>query len=272
MKAALRRRPVEHLHGAWRLTSRVGLHEVAIVVVSFLVYFLIRGAVVGRADEAIGRARDLISMERSLGLYVELDFQSWIAGHYWAIKAVNWVYFWGHMPLIIIAAVWLYTTHRREYLLTRNAFLVSGAIGVLLYAFFPVAPPRLIPGAGFIDTMAIYDKVGYNAQETAAFVNPYAALPSLHFGWALLLGVLVAHAGRRPAFWVLAVAWPAAMLLSIVMTGNHFIIDAAAGGAVSFAGLGIALGYERWRPKVVARARAVISRPAPSPDRNRQGV
>ena len=240
----------EHAVRLWRFTDRIGLHELVVVVVAFLVYFLIRGAVVGREGEAIARGLDLIELERRMGIYWELQMQSWILDHYWLIKTMNWVYFWGHMPLVIVFAVWLYFWHRRFYRLVRNAFLASGAIAVVIYALFPVAPPRLIPFAGYVDTMAVFDRVGYQAQEVSMFVNPFAAVPSLHFGWSLLLGLMVGYVGRSALAWAIAVAWPIAMFFSIVMTGNHFILDAVAGAIVSFAGLCIALGLERVRPYV----------------------
>ena len=168
---------------------------------------------------------------------------------------MNWVYFWGHMPLVILLAVWLYIWHRRAYRLTRNAFLASGAIAVVIYGLYPVAPPRLIPFAGFIDTMAAFDRVGYNAQEAEAWVNEYAAVPSLHFGWSMLLGVVVAVVGKHPLAWAFGAIWPAAMFFSVVLTGNHFIVDAVAGAVVSFAGLGVAFAIERWWPRAVALAR-----------------
>jgi hypothetical protein len=230
---------------AWELSRRAGLHEVVVVVVSFLIYFVIRGAVVDRAGEAMVRGFNLIKLEQRLHIYQELTMQSWILDHYWLIKLMNWVYFWGHMPLVILAAVWLYIRHRQAYFITRNAFLASGAIGVVIYWLFPVAPPRLIPFAGFIDTMAAFDRVGYNAQEAKAFVNPYAAVPSLHFGWSLLLGVVVAWVSRKPWAYAFAVVWPAAMFFAVVMTGNHFILDAVAGGIVSFAGLGVSLALAK---------------------------
>ncbi|MGE0599367.1 MAG: phosphatase PAP2 family protein [Dehalococcoidia bacterium] len=230
----------------WEATGRVGVHEIVVVVVSFLIYFAIRGAVVDRAGEAMVRSIHLIELEQRLHLYHELRMQSWILDHYWLIKLMNWVYFWGHMPLVIVVAVWLYVWHRKAYFITRNAFLASGAIGVVIYWLFPVAPPRLIPFAGFIDTMAAFDRVGYNAQEARAFVNPYAAVPSLHFGWSLLLAVIVAWISRRPAAYVFAFAWPVAMFFAVVMTGNHFILDAVAGAIVSFAGLGISFAIAHY--------------------------
>jgi hypothetical protein len=252
---------------AWYISERVGLHEAVFVISAFLVYFLIRGAVAGRAGEAVARGIDVIALERQFGLYHELTMQSWILDDRWLIKAMNWIYFWGHMPVVILFAVWLFLTDRRMYTLARNAFLASGAIGVVIYWLLPVAPPRLLPGYGFVDTMAIYDRISYNAQEVGTFVNQYAAVPSLHFGWALLLGLMVAWATRHPVTWVFGVAWPVAMFFAVVMTGNHFMVDAIAGGAVSFAGLAIALGMERARPYVLSRVRERLSLLGPPGER-----
>ena len=240
---AVRRRAAS----AWKWSASIGLHEVAVVVVSFLIYFLIRGAVIDRAGEAMERARDLIRLQGSLGLNHEVAMQAWILDHHWAIKVLNGIYFWGHMPVVVAFAVWLCLRNRSTYTLTRNAFLASGAIAVVIYWALPVAPPRLVPEAGLVDTMALYDKVNYNAQQARAFVNEYAAVPSLHFGWSLLLGAVVAWEGRRSALLVaLGVTWPVAMFFSVILTGNHFILDAVAGGIVSFAGLGIAWGMRGW--------------------------
>ncbi len=240
-RSGFRRRVAEW----WRVTERVGVHEAVIVVASFLIYFAVRGMVVDRAGQAMVNAFNLIALEQQLGIYWELQMQSWILDSYPAIKAMNWVYFWGHMPLVIVFAVWLWVWHRQAYTLVRNAFLASGAIAVVIYATFPVAPPRLVPFAGFVDTMALFDRVGYNAQEVSAFVNPFAAVPSLHFGWSLLLGAVIAKVASNPLMRAAGVLWPVAMFFSVVMTGNHFILDAVAGGIVSFAGFGIAYAIHR---------------------------
>jgi PAP2 superfamily len=254
----------DRLRALWRGTERIGLHEAVVVAAAFLVYFFIRGAVVDRAGEALGRGLDLIQLERDLGIYWELEMQSWILDSKPAIKILNWIYFWGHMPVIIAAAVYLYVRHRPAYFLVRNAFLASGAIGVLLYWAYPVAPPRLIPFAGFIDTMAAFDRFGYQAQETQAFVNPYAAVPSLHFGWAMLLGGVVAWVGRsRKSLVALGVVWPVAVFFAIIMTGNHFILDAVAGAVVSLAGLGIAYAVHRAHRQIKTRG---SRRRAPPPE------
>lgn len=240
---------------AWQFTHRIGLQEAVVVVVSFLIYFWIRGSVVDRAGEAMVRGFSVISLEQRLGIYWELRMQSWIIDSYFLIRTMNWIYFWAHMPLIVVIAVWLYVRHRETYWLTRNAFLASGAIGVIIYALFPVAPPRLIPFGGFVDTMAVFDKVGYQAEGLKAFVNPFAAIPSLHFGWSLLMGLVVFRVSHHWAARVFAVAWPVLMFFAVVMTGNHFIIDAVAGGSVSIAGLLIAYGIQRYLPAALSRIR-----------------
>ena len=250
----------------WRRTERIGLHEAVLVVAAFLVYFFIRGAVVDRAGESLGRGLDLIRLERDLGIYWELDMQAWILDSKSAIRIANWIYFWGHMPVVIAAAVYLYVRHRPTYFLVRNAFLASGAIGVLLYWAFPVAPPRLIPFAGFIDTMAVFDRISYQAQETQAFVNPYAAVPSLHFGWSMLLGGVVAWVGRsRASLIALGIVWPVAMFFAVVMTGNHFILDAVAGAVVSVAGLGIAYGMHQGNERLKERRAEASTTPLGRP-------
>lgn len=231
--------------GWWEAADRWGLHELVGVVVAFLIYFFIRGAVVEREADAFANARDLVELERTLGFYWEAQMQGWILDSEPWIRVMNWIYFWGHMPLVIVFAVWLYFGHRHTYGLVRTAFLASGAIAIVVYALYPVAPPRLMPGTEFVDTMAIYDKVGYQTQESKAFVNPYAALPSLHFGWSMLLAAAVAWEGRRWWYVAFGVAWPLAMFFAVVLTANHWIIDVVAGAVVSFAGLGIAMVIER---------------------------
>lgn len=257
-----------HALRAWRISHRVGLHEAVVVVCAFLIYFLVRGMVVDRASLAYGNARDVIDFERDLGLYHELTIQSWILGHYALVRAVNAIYFWGHMPLVIAFAVWLFVRHRHTYGLVRNAFLASGAIAVVIYALYPVAPPRLLPGEGFIDTIAVHDQLSYNAQETGAFVNPFAAVPSLHFGWSLLLGLAVAVEARHWLLRAAGIAWPVVMFFSVVMTGNHFIVDAVAGGIVSFAGLGVAWLLSLWLrrdPPIARRLRRALGYDALEP-------
>jgi hypothetical protein len=210
------------------------------MTIATLAYFLIRGSVVDRAAEAFVRGIQVVHLERQMGIFWELPLQGFVLDHLALTQFFNWVYFWLHLPLILGFGLWLYVFHRRRYVLIRNAFLASGGIGLIIYNLFPVAPPRLMPNLGFVDTMAIFSEVSYQAQSLKPFVNPFAAIPSLHFGWALLMAIGILIASRNRFLRAFALAVPVAQFFAVVVTGNHFIIDVVIGAAVALAGLGIA--------------------------------
>jgi len=234
--------------------------ELGLAALGGLVYFLIRGGVVDRADEALGRARDVMALERRLGIFWEPEMQGWILESRFLIDVFNGVYFWLHMPLIAGMGLWLFWRKRAVYRVIRNAFVGSALVGLLIYATLPLAPPRFFPELGFVDTMALYSEANYQAQEVGIFVNPYAALPSLHFGWALLLGVALwlARPGGRwnPVFALGAVLIPLGQLFAIVLTGNHFLIDAAAGAGAAGFGLAAAQYWRQRRDRIEGQANA----------------
>lgn len=150
------------------------------------------------------------------------------------------MYLYGHLPIILVVALWLYFWHRPQYLLMRNAFLVSGAAGLIVYALLPVAPPRFMPEFGFTDT--VFSQYGVSRPANPGFFrNEYAAIPSLHFGWNLLAGAAVWLASRNVALRSFAVLMPLATLAAILLTANHYILDAVAGLLAVAGGMAIAL-------------------------------
>jgi hypothetical protein len=221
--------------------------ELALVALAFLLYFIVRGQVVDRPDVALAHAREVVSIERDLGMFSEAAWQDAILDSKPAVRFWNFVYFWLDFPLIAALGILMYVTRRPEYTFTRDAILFSGAIALLVYNLYPVAPPRLLEGAGVIDTLRAYDNLSYQAQSTQFFVNPYAAVPSLHVGWSFLVaaGVLMAY-GRLWWVWPLALLHPALQSASTIFTGNHFFLDGAAGIAAAAAGACLALGMRRW--------------------------
>ncbi len=270
-------------HARWkRFTARFSkrdLLEATIVAVAFLLYFGVRGAVIDRPETAYRHALDVIDLQRTLGFFWEDDLNNWIKDRLFWAQTMNLIYFYLHFPLIIVFGIWLYYFRREKYTLTRDAFLASGAIALLVYWAYPVAPPRELPELaarfdsnapayvrGFIDTLEVHLGYAYDTQSTHWFVNPYAAMPSLHFGWDLLLGLGVIWAfwpgGDRSAsvvhrrsggkpwwFWALAsigVVLPVLQVFSITMTANHYLLDAAAGGIVALLGIGLAAALQRW--------------------------
>ena len=243
-----------------RRIGRRDLIEAVLVALAFLLYFLVRGSVIDRPHEAFQNALDVIAAERWLGIFWEPRMQDWLIGNRFLIQTSNYVYFWLHFPLIVAFGLVLYVLDRRKYTFLRDAFLASGAISLIIYALYPVAPPRLLPELArefnvalnadlkpFVDTMNSYLGYGYQAQSMRPFVNPYAAVPSLHFGWDFLLGIGIIWSFRRyPFVWPLGVALPVMQIFAIVVTANHYFLDALAGLGVALLGLAIAVALQRW--------------------------
>ena len=242
--------------------SRRDIAELSLAAFGFLLYFLVRGATVDRPRLAYEHALDLIALERALGIFVVDDLNQWTQQHLFWAEVMSLVYFWLHFPIIIGFGIWLYFRRRGRYTVVRDAFLASGAIALVGYWTYPVAPPRLLPELAsrydldappvvmsFIDTMQQHLQYGYQTQSLQPFVNPYAAMPSLHFGWDLLLGAAVIwtfwHSRGRWLALAVGITLPVAQLLSITMTANHFVIDAAAGALVVAAGAAVAIALQR---------------------------
>jgi hypothetical protein len=221
--------------------------ELALVALAFLLYFVVRANVIDRPALAIENARQVVHAERVLGLFVEGHLQETVLKSRAAVRFFNFVYFWLDFPLIAAAGVWLYFQRRPQYTFTRDAILFSGAMALISYSLFPVAPPRLLPDAGIMDTLQTFNNLSYQAQSTSFFVNPYAAMPSLHVGWAVLLavGVVRAYPGSKLVL-LLALAHPLSQTASTVATGNHYFLDGAGGVVAAALGLSYALLMQRY--------------------------
>jgi hypothetical protein len=245
------------------LTWRPGVMdaaEVALIAGTLPLYYLVRGLTHAQVDDAVGRGVDIVNLEKSLGIFWEVHLQSWVISYQWLVTILNGFYLFGHLPVIGAIALWLYFWHRPQYLLMRNAFLISGAIALIFFVSLPTAPPRLLPhdlGFGFVDT--VVDQYHQGRPLTPGwFVNEYAAFPSMHIGWNLLVGIAIWLASRNIFVRAFAVLMPLAMASDIILTANHYIIDAVAGAAVMLLGLGVAVGA-RW---LVMRAISPASKEA----------
>jgi hypothetical protein len=236
-----------------RTLGRREAAEALLVGAALPLYFLVRGLTEGRSDEAMGRSVRLIQLEERLHLFWEPRLQQLVLPHRPLMEFLNGVYLWGHLPVIAALAVLLYVWRRETYLLMRNAFLIPGGIGLIIFATLPVAPPRLTPESGLADTV-LWASSSASVVQPAPFVNQYAAVPSLHFGWNLLVGAGIAVAIPHRVARSFAVAMPFAMLAAVILTGNHYILDALAGLAVVALGLLLALLLRRLgRPCQVTR-------------------
>ncbi len=212
--------------------------EVLIVGLGYLVYSQVRGMAADRTFDAFTNANRLIDLEQNLGIFRELALQTWVLPNDTLLQVFNVIYFYGFFPLLLPTAAWLFFKHPSSYVLLRNAFLISGGIAVFFFLLLPTAPPRLLPGLGFVDTLSRSLAPSY---DSIPGVNHFAALPSMHVGWSLLttIGLYMALGGSRLRWFVWLL--PAAMTTSTVVTGNHYFLDGALGMVVALVGLGIAI-------------------------------
>ena len=221
------------------------LGQAALVATGIFVYFRVRGLTEGSEDVAVRHARDIAELEGDLGIHIEPSVQSPVETSEVAETLANWIYIWGHWPVIIVTMTWLAWQHRDVFLRLRNGMLVSGGIGLVIFATYPVAPPRLAQ-LGLVDTVT-RSSDSYRVLQPPAFVNQYAAMPSLHYGWDLLVGIAIVTAATTT--WLKVVGWllPVAMAWAVVATANHFVLDVAAGALLALVGHVAALGLERVR-------------------------
>jgi len=230
----------------WRPGLKDGA-EILLLALALPLYYLVRGQVEERVGEAVQRGADIVILEKNLGIFWEVELQKAVLDYHWLVDSLNAFYLYGHLPLIGALAVWLYFWHRPQYLLMRNAFLISGAIALVIYLNFPTAPPRLLPdslGFGFADT--IFDQYGEERPLTPTFfVNQYAAMPSMHFGWNMLVGLALWLATKNIFVRALAILMPFGMFTDIILTANHYILDPIMAIPVVALGLAITLGG-RW--------------------------
>jgi hypothetical protein len=203
---------------------------VFVVLLGVLVYFGVRGRTEGNEDRAFQNARWVVEAERRLGVNVEAHVQAWGRDSDALVAVVNWIYVWGHWPVIVVTLLWLVVRHPETYVVTRNAMLLSAAVGMVVFATFPVAPPRLMD-LGLLDTVTEFSS-SYRVLQPPVFVNQYAAMPSLHVGWNLLIGMAILESARSPWLRVLGGLLPLLMGWAVIASANHYVADLVAGVAL----------------------------------------
>jgi hypothetical protein len=228
-------KPVGRFRRWWR--SRLGgplLLEIVIVVTLLLVYKAARLLAEGDHSVAVHHALQVIDFERALGIFNEENAQALVIKSTAVIRFLNVYYLWAHFSVTIAMLVWLYVKKPLGYLSVRRVLVVVTALGLVGHALYPLAPPRLLDayghsGFGFIDTALKFGPNSYGAHGTYGnLANQFAAMPSLHFAWAVVVAWgVVKFASSRWRY--LAVLHPITTLLAIVLTANHYWIDAAVG-------------------------------------------
>jgi membrane-associated phospholipid phosphatase len=228
------------------------LRQLSLFACAYLAYALVRGLVEGEPNAAFAHARDLISLERTLHLFVEPSIQAWASGSHAVMVFASWLYVNAQTSVTIAALLYLYVRHNRNFYFVRNMFMIAMAIALVGYTVFPTAPPRFMPEWGFSDS--VQDLTGVHVSSASASVssvtNLYAAVPSMHVAFALMIGGALACLSRRRLVKALWMFYPLLMAFVIVVTANHFIFDALLGALTAGASAYGASWLARARPKV----------------------
>jgi hypothetical protein len=218
---------------------RDGLAQLAVVLGAVAVYEAARLAMEPNWAQAFANARRIVSLEQVLGLAWEQSLQRAFLAMPDLVTALNIFYFVGHFLFTGIFFFWLYHRSREGFRSFRDGFLVATAISVLIHWLYPTAPPRLAE-AGIEDTLRVLSGIDIGSPTSSALSNPVAAVPSLHAAYALGVGIGVLRYARMPLLRAAGAIYPPLVVLTIVVTGNHFVFDAIAGVAVLGLGFWIA--------------------------------
>ena len=224
------------------------LRQILLFCGAYWLYRLVRGMTDGRVGEAFDNARDLIGLERGMGLFFEPAVHAWAEGTDWLIDGASWMYVNSHFAVTTVTLAFIYLRRNQSFYFIRNMFMVAMGIALVLYAAYPTAPPRFMPEWGFSDSVARFTGLTAEGSSADALYNPFAAVPSMHVAFALMLGVPMAAMSRRRWVKGLWLAYPFMVSFVVVATANHWWFDAFTGALVAAVAALAALLFARWRP------------------------
>jgi len=221
--------------------------EVGLVLTLYAAWQFIGSITPLGVDRAYDSGRAIAAFQAAIGLPSEADLQSFVLPHDWAVLVADTYYTALHIPVFVITLLWVLLRHGSDWPFVRTTtVLLTGSC--LLIQFWAVAPPRLIPDLGIIDTAMENGRSVYAAIPGA---NQLSAMPSVHMAWSVAVALFIIVVARSPWRW-LALMYPSATMAVVVVTGNHFWMD----GIVSMLLLGfsvaVTLAIPSQRPRRVA--------------------
>jgi PAP2 superfamily len=223
--------------------------QVLLFGMAYYGYRLVRGAV----DDPVGAAvafrhsREIIHFEQSLGIFVEPSIQEWVSSQHLLIDFASWMYLNAQFTLTITCLVYIYLRHNSSFYFVRNMFAVAMWTANLGFMLFPAAPPRFFPEWGFVDSVSELTHVSHDSVAVNSLVNQYAAIPSMHVAFALMIAVPLARLSKHRVTRVVWSVYPFVVGFVIISTANHFITDAVLGALTA--------AFGAWTASAMARAR-----------------
>jgi hypothetical protein len=242
-------------------TFRFAGFELALWAGLYGAYLVLRNVSMASPNEAFANASAVVDLERATGIFHEVTVQHTLSVVFGLERFFDLYYMVGFGPVIFGMLVWLGLRHRDAYRELRTWLLLSIAIASLSYLLLPTAPPRLVEGLGIADTVGL---AGHDSGSFAGIkFNPYAAMPSMHVGWSLLIGLIGFRVARHPALRALFVLHPLVMAVTVTATGNHYFLDSIVGILVAVSAVA-ALRLPRPRLGSLAPQSALVTVPCSS--------
>jgi hypothetical protein len=207
------------------------LRQLLLFCGAYWMYRLARGLVYDQTIAAYAHGRDIAHFERSVHVFVEPSVQAWAMGTGFLEDAASWMYLNSHFVVTTCTLAFIYLFRNEHFYFVRNMFMVAMGLALVGYIVYPTAPPRMFPDLGFVDSVAHY--TGVSEQSFGALYNPFAAVPSMHVCFALMVSVPMVRISRHAwakALWCL---YAPAITFVVVSTGNHWIFDACVGATVA---------------------------------------
>jgi hypothetical protein len=232
--------------------------EAALILGFYATYEASRGLVAGARQPAIQHADEILSLERTLHLFAEPHVQRLARGIPGLLETFSIAYLTLHLAVAGGLLLWLYRRRPTAFPLVRTTLILASALSLIGFLAFPTAPPRMA-ATGLSDTVS-RAAVNLNHGLVSSLYNPYAAVPSMHAGYALIVSAALLRYGKRTRIRVAEALYPPLVLLVIVATGNHFFFDAATGALVAGASALVALQLTRAKPQ--AEVITLVPRPA----------
>jgi hypothetical protein len=222
----------------WR--RPVWWQEIAIIAFGYWIYGLVRNAVPEQEAIAMRHGRSIQHLTEWLHLDFEVSLNRFVGHHEWLAQIMNYYYATLHFVITIAVMIWLYLRRPELYRGARTVLVATSLIGLAGFYLYPLAPPRLLPGYGYLDTIVTFHTWGSWADPNVAqHSNQFAAMPSLHTAWALWCGISIFLCARRMWVRVLGLVYPVATVTVIVGTANHFVLDAVGGAVVLVGGFAV---------------------------------
>jgi hypothetical protein len=220
-------------HRLLRFRRPVWWQEIGIILLGYWLYSLGRNAIPEQRSIALRHGLSIQHLQDIVGLNFELSINRWIGAHEWLAQVLDYYYATLHFLVTMGVLLWLFIKRPHIYRGARTVLFTVTLIALAGFALYPVAPPRLLPGYDYIDTVVKFHTWGSLADpEIASHSNQYAAMPSLHIGWALWAGLSLFMCARSVLARTLGLLYPLLTVVVIVGTANHFIVDALGGAVV----------------------------------------